>query len=149
MRVIQVLRVLSIALLIIPLIAAAAVATDVEIQAPPDPGQMHILAVGTGQGTGDAGTPISGSADDGGISLISAMEPSGNTFPAAPLTCLPAQVYIPSVTIPNNPGTSTGEAVGHLEPPMIPGYWDNIDIGSLQTNMPVISISGFDNSLFA
>lgn len=144
MRVIQVLRVLSITLLIIPLIGAAAGAIYVEGQAPPDDGQMHILSAEDGPGT-DA-VPVAGTIDDNRISPISAMEPSGNTFPTTPITVFPADVVIPSVSIKNNSGLSTEVVVGHVEPPMIPGYWDNIDINTLKTNMPVLTLLGFDTS---
>jgi hypothetical protein len=150
MRVIQVLRVLSIALLILPLIATAAGAIYVEGQAPPDDGQMHILAAEDGLSTNDAVPLDSAPADGSDIIPISAMEPSGYTVPpmassAMPFTDLQAQLIIPSLSITNNPGVSTELVVGHIEPPMIPGYWDNVDMDSLKTNMPMLTISGFDN----
>ncbi len=154
MRVIQVLRVLSIALLIIPLIATAAGAMYVEGQATPDDGQMHIMSENVGLSTND-GVPLGSAPVDGsGIIPISAMEPSGYTVPpmatpAMPFTDLPAQLIIPSLSITNNPGVSTGLAVGHIEPPMIPGYWDNVDMDSLKTNMPMLTISGPDNPVSA
>jgi hypothetical protein len=144
MRVIQVLRILSIALLIIPLIGAVAGAMYVEGQAPPDDGQMHILAAEDGSGT-DA-VPVAETIDDNSISPISAMEPLGATFPATPTTAFPADAVIPSVSIKNSSGLSTEVVVGHVEPPMISGYWDNVDIGTLRTNMPVLTLLGWDAS---
>jgi hypothetical protein len=150
MRVIQVLKVLSIALLILPLIAAAAGAMYVEGQTTPDDGQMHIMTAEDGLASDGAVPQDSAPMDDGGISLISAMEPSGHTFPwssmgppTIPFMDLQAQLIDPSVLITSSPGV----AIGHIEPPMIPGYWDNIDMGSLRTNMPVLNISGFGNSM--
>lgn len=154
MRVLQVLKVLSIALLILPLIATSAGAIYIEGQAPPDDGQMHILAAEDSPGT-DGAVPIdSAPVGDGDILPISAIEPSEYTVPpmashGISFTDLQAQLIIPTLSITNNPGVSIETVVSHIESPMIPGYWDHIDMGSLKTNMPVLNISGLDNSLFA
>ena len=146
MRVIRVLIVLSIALVIIPLIATMAGAIYIEGQTIPDDGQMHILAADEGQGAGDAASQDPVPLDNGNNSLISAMIPSENTFPQLSSTSpiisfmsLPTQLNIPSVLSTNYPDASTG-VIGHIEAPMIPGYWDHIDMDSLKTNMPVINI---------
>ena len=149
MRVIQVLRVLSIALLIIPLIATAAGAMYVECQTTPDDGQMHIMSADDGLSTNDAVPLDSAPADGGDIIPISAMEPSGYTVPptaspAISYTDLQAQLIIPSLSITNNPGVCTDVVVGHIEPSMLSGYWDNVDMDSLKTNMPVLTLSGFN-----
>ncbi len=143
MRVIWVLILLSIALTITPLIATVAGAIYIEGQTIPDDGQMHILAADEGQGTGDVASQDPAPMDNSDISLISAMGPSENTVPSLFLTSpaisfmdLPTQLNIPSFSLTNYPGAS----IGHIEPPMIPGYWDHIDMDSLKTNMPVINI---------
>lgn len=150
MRVIQVLKVLSIALFIIPLIAVSAGAIYIEGQAPPDDGQMHILAAADSPGTDEAVPLDSAPVDGGDIIPISAIAPSGYTVPpmaspALSFTDLQAQLIIPSLSITNNPGVNTDVVIGHIEPPMVSGYWDGVDMDSLKTNMPVLNICGFDN----
>lgn len=147
MRVIWVLTVLSMALLIVPMIATVAGAIYIEGQTIPDDGQMHILAADEGQGTGNVASQYQVPIDNDNTSLISALRPSENMLPQLSLTSptisftdLPRSLNISSPSFTSYFGASAGQAIGHIEPPMIPGYWDHIDPGSLKTNMPVINI---------
>ena len=143
MRVIQVLKVLSVALLSLPLIAVSAGAIYLEGQAPPDDGQMHILAAESGLAT-DGAVPLdSAPAGDGDIIPISAMAPSAYTvspaISSAMFSDVPTKLIVPSALIKNCPGTSADLVVGPTGPVMMPKFWDSINTDSLKVNIPIIN----------
>lgn len=57
----------------------------------------------------------------------------------------PHDYSVNAVEVPNratvlaNGDIVIGSAIGHIEPPATPGYWDNINPSDLHTNMPMIT----------
>lgn len=106
------------------------------------------------QGVTYVNKPING-AENSIPGISTAMPPiisdtnKSSTFPAgAPAIMVPptplgmtnAGTVNSITTIPAGSGNIySGSAIGHIMPPVTPGYWDNVDPASLHTNMPMLN----------
>jgi hypothetical protein len=149
--------ILLVVLLALYVLAPAAGAIYIEGQTIPDDGLMHIMSAGDDMGaTATAGMPVddnlpasipnalpAGLWDDSyvGESGLPAGFPSmmsAGTMPAM----LPYEgaVTMPLTNIPSYVDTPvSSDVVGKTVSPAKQDYWDFADLGSLQTNMPVLS----------
>jgi hypothetical protein len=148
-------RVISIllALLLVPLFAAAAGAIYVEGQTTPDDGMMHIMSA-------DTGTAVPTSVTSGIAAISSFSIPAFTGNPAAmtfPDFSAGAGQVPPSPPSWNSSGVTgmeggmiggniasgdivSGDVISHYCEPPTPGYWDNLQDMDLQTNMPTFSV---------
>jgi hypothetical protein len=118
---------------------------------------MHILAAESGL---SGAAPAGEQADNGLPASISNALPAGiwddnyageaglpGGFPSMiTASTLPAMLpyeglaSMPVAAIPSAAGIpDAGDVVGYTAPPMLPDYWNFADLGSIQTNMPVLS----------
>jgi hypothetical protein len=161
-------RSLVIALLLFSLFVPAAGAIYIPGQTIPDDGLMHIMSAETGTDAPVASpgstlfpslvSPISaisvpGAGQTGPYSMFSQGITSGAFagFPALAGGSVPPAMpgsptgsfSIPSINMPapdSEGNIDIGDTIGHIVPPMQPGYWDNIKDMDLHTNMPVIGL---------
>jgi hypothetical protein len=132
MRVIRILQALSIALLMIPLIATAAGAIYIPGQEIPNDGQMHILAAESGQEQSPATSPWTTTGYLSGI-----LPQASITMPALSFADIREQIDAISVPYVNSSGTATGSIVSQILPIE---FRESIDMGSLMTNMPILTV---------
>jgi hypothetical protein len=132
MRVIRLLQALSIALLMVPLIATAAGAIYIPGQEIPNDGLMHIMAADSDQEPGTAASPW---ATTGYLSGI--LPQASINMPALSLADI--QKQIGGIRIPNADisGASVGSGISSFTQS---GYLKSIDTDSLMANMPVVSV---------
>lgn len=131
MRVIRILQALSIALLMIPLIAAAAGAIYIPGQEIPNDGLMHIMAADGSQEPGTAASPWTTNGYLSGI-----LPQASINMPALSLADIQKQINMISLPYTDSSGAVIGSTVSQTLPS---GYWESIDADSLMTNMPILT----------
>jgi hypothetical protein len=149
--------ILLVVLLALCMFAPAVGALYIEGQTIPDDGLMHIMSAGDDMGATvpvgmplDENLPVSipnalpaGLWDDSytGESGLPAGFPAMVTTSTMP-AMLPYEgaVTMPLTNFPSSIATPTdGNVAGYVMSPAKQDYWDFADLGSLQTNMPVLS----------
>lgn len=98
-----------------------------------DPNMMYALG-----GTSGSGTIPSGSFA-GFPAFISQPSLPASSYSIPPLSSASSPATINTPIRNSNGDMVIGNVVGHIVPPMTPGYWDNVDPKSLKTNMPVLN----------
>ncbi len=157
MRVMERSGILLVVLLALCVLVPAAGAIYIEGQTIPNDGLMHIMSAGDDlSATAPAGMPV----DDSLPGSIPNALPAGlwddsyagetglpDGFPSMMVaSTMPAMlpydgaVTMPLTTVPSSIVTpASGNVMGNVVSPANQGYWDFADLGSLQTNMPVLS----------
>ncbi len=95
-------------------------------QETPDDGLYHIMSAGEGTMAPNLGI-------SGGISL-----PSMLSIPFQASYGINVYPIMAMPQIDESGNINLGAIIGHIVTPPMPGYWDNIDPGSLNINMPII-----------
>lgn len=118
-------KAILVGLLLMLFFVPAAGAIYIPGQETPDDGLYHIMSAGGGTMAPNLGI-------SGGIALPSVL--------SIPFQAYGINVY-PIMAIPQideSGNINLGAIRGHIVTPPMPGYWDNIDLGNLSINMPII-----------